>query len=62
MAEKWSYSNATSTSAGGYIGLTYWAAGPWWPDGYMYLAEPRPFPAGTEPAQLATLKRYLPRR
>jgi endoglucanase len=34
----------TSTSAGGYIGLTYWAAGPWWPDGYMYLAEPRPIP------------------
>lgn len=50
----------TSTAAGGYIGLTYWAAGPWWPDSYMYLAEPRPFPAGAEPAQLTTLKRYLP--
>ena len=23
----------TSNGAGGYIGLTYWAAGPWWPDG-----------------------------
>jgi endoglucanase len=50
----------TSTAAGGYIGLTYWAAGPWWPDSYMYLAEPRPFPAGADPAQLKTLKRYLP--
>jgi endoglucanase len=50
----------TSTSAGGYIGLTYWAAGPWWPDGYMYLAEPRPFPNGGDPAQLKTLKGYLP--
>ena len=50
----------TSTAAGGYIGLTYWAAGPWWPDGYMYLAEPRPFPAGADPAQLKTLRRYLP--
>jgi endoglucanase len=51
----------TSTVAGGYIGLTYWAAGPWWPDGYMYLAEPRPFPAGSEPVQLKTLKSYLSR-
>ncbi len=51
----------TATSAGGYIGLTYWANGPWWPDSYMYLAEPRPFPAGTEPVQLQTLKTYLPR-
>jgi endoglucanase len=51
----------TATSAGGYIGLTYWANGPWWPDSYMYLAEPRPFPAGTEPVQLKTLKTYLPR-
>ena len=51
----------TSTSAGGYIGLTYRAAGPWWPDGYMYLAEPRPFPTGAEPTQLTTLKGYLPR-
>jgi endoglucanase len=50
----------TTTSAGGYIGLTYWANGPWWPDNYMYLAEPRPFPAGPEPAQLKTLKAYLP--
>jgi endoglucanase len=51
---------ATSTSAGGYIGLTYWSAGPWWPDGYMYLAEPRPFPNGGDPAQLRMLKGYLP--
>jgi endoglucanase len=51
---------ATSTSAGGYIGLTYWANGPWWPDSYMYLAEPRPFPAGGEPVQLKTLKRFIP--
>jgi endoglucanase len=50
----------TSTAAGGYIGLTYWAAGPWWPDNYMYLAEPRPFPTGADPAQLKTLKSYLP--
>ena len=50
----------TSTAAGGYIGLTYWAAGPWWQDSYMYLAEPRPFPAGAEPMQLKTLKAYLP--
>jgi endoglucanase len=50
----------TATSAGGYIGLTYWANGPWWPNNYMYLAEPRPFPAGGEPAQLKTLKTYLP--
>jgi endoglucanase len=52
---------ASAASAGGYIGLTYWANGPWWPDGYMYLAEPRPFPAGAEPVQLKTLKTYLPR-
>jgi endoglucanase len=52
---------ASATSAGGYIGLTYWANGPWWPDGYMYLAEPRPFPAGAEPVQLKTLKTYPPR-
>jgi endoglucanase len=50
----------TSTAAGGYIGLTYWTAGPWWPDSYMYLAEPRPFPTGADPAQLKTLKSYLP--
>jgi hypothetical protein len=50
----------TTTGAGGYIGLTYWADGPWWADSYMYLAEPRPFPAGPEPAQLKTLKSYLP--
>jgi endoglucanase len=50
----------TSTAAGGYIGLTYWAAGPWWADSYMYLAEPRPFPTGADPAQLKTLKGYLP--
>ena len=49
-----------STTNGGYIGLTYWANGPWWPDSYMYLAEPRPFPTGPEPAQLKTLKLYLP--
>jgi endoglucanase len=52
---------ATSTAAGGYIGLTYWAAGPWWPDSYMYLAEPRPFPSGAEPIQLKTLKSFVPR-
>jgi endoglucanase len=50
---------AASADAGGYIGLTYWAAGPWWPDSYMYLAEPRPFPGGADPAQLQTLKSYL---
>ena len=52
----------TSTAAGGYIGLTYWTVGPWWQDSYRYLAEPRPFPAGAEPAQLKTLKSYLPRQ
>jgi endoglucanase len=51
----------TSTAEGGYIGLTYWANGPWWADSYMYLAEPRPFPTGAEPAQLKTLKGYVPR-
>jgi endoglucanase len=51
---------AASTASGGYIGLTYWANGPWWPDNYMYLAEPRPFPTGVDPAQLKTLKSYLP--
>jgi endoglucanase len=50
-----------ATGAGGYIALTYWANGPWWPNNYMYLAEPRPFPAGPEPAQLKTLKSYLRR-
>ncbi len=50
---------AASTTAGGYIGLTYWAAGPWWHDSYMYLAEPRPFPTGTDPAQLKALKSFL---
>jgi len=50
----------TSTAAGGYIALTYWAAGPWWQDQYMFLAEPRPFPTGSAPPQLATLRRYLP--
>lgn len=58
LLDAW-HAAATSTSAGGYIGLTYWAAGPWWADSYMYLAEPRPFPVGKEPAQLATLKKYL---
>ncbi|MCK1404928.1 glycoside hydrolase family 5 protein [Bradyrhizobium sp. 76] len=55
-------SAAASATAGGYIGLTYWAAGPWWPNDYMYLAEPRPFPTGADPAQLETLKKYLPTR
>jgi endoglucanase len=50
----------TSTAAGGYIALTYWAVGPWWADNYMYLAEPRPFPTGAYPAQLNLLKSYLP--
>ena len=59
VLEAW-HAATTSTAAGGYIGLTYWAGGPWWPDSYMYLAEPRPFPAGAEPAQLTALKRYLP--
>jgi endoglucanase len=54
-------SAAASNDSGGYIGLTYWANGPWWPDNYMYLAEPRPFPTGVDPAQLKTLKNYLPR-
>jgi endoglucanase len=49
----------TSSAVGGYIGLIYWAAGPWWPDNYMYLAEQRPFPTGTDPAQLKTLKGYV---
>jgi len=49
----------TSTAAGGYIALTYWAAGPWWADNYMYLAEPRPFATGADPAQLKLLKNYL---
>jgi endoglucanase len=60
LLDSWRAASA-SASAGGYIGLTYWAAGPWWGEDYMYLAEPRPFPAGPEPAQLTTLKRYLPR-
>jgi endoglucanase len=50
----------TTTAKGGYIGLTYWAAGPWWQDSYMYLAEPRPFTAGAEPTQLKMLKAYVP--
>ena len=50
----------TSSAGGGYIGLIYWAAGPWWPDNYMYLVEQRPFPTGTDPTQLKTLKGYLP--
>jgi endoglucanase len=54
-------SATTSSGGGGYIGLTYWANGPWWPDGYMYLGEPRPFPNGPEPVQLRTLKEYVPR-
>jgi endoglucanase len=60
LLESWRAATA-ATSDGGYIGLTYWANGPWWQDGYMYLAEPRPFPAGPEPVQLKTLKAYLPR-
>jgi endoglucanase len=59
LLDHWQAATA-STSAGGYIGLTYWAAGPWWPDSYMYLAEPRPFPTGADPAQLQSLKGYLP--
>jgi endoglucanase len=51
----------TSSGGGGYIGLTYWANGPWWPDSYMYLGEPRPFPNGPEPVQLRTLKEFVPR-
>jgi len=56
LLEHW---KAAATASGGYIGLTYWAAGPWWPDSYMYLAEPRPFPTGADPAQLKMLKSYL---
>jgi endoglucanase len=57
-----SFKDATDeSSAGGYIGLTYWANGPWWPDSYMFLAEPRPFPGGPEPEQLKLLKSYVPR-
>jgi len=52
---------ATSANVGGYIGLTYWAAGPWWPDNYMFLAEPWQFPTGTDPAQLKLLKSCLTR-
>jgi endoglucanase len=59
LIDQWA-SAAASTASGGYIGLTYWANGPWWPDNYMYLAEPRPFPTGVDPAQLKTLKNYLP--
>lgn len=59
LLDAWRAAPASATG-GGYIGLTYWANGPWWPDSYMYLAEPRPFPAGSEPAQLKTLKLYLP--
>jgi endoglucanase len=50
----------TTTANGGYIGLTYWAAGPWWPDSYTYLIEPRPFPMGAEPTQLKMLKTFAP--
>ena len=59
LLEAWQAAAAVS-DAGGYIGLTYWANGPLWPDSYMYLAEPRPFPGGPEPPQLTTLKRFLP--
>jgi endoglucanase len=52
---------AIDASGSGYIGMTYWANGPWWPDSYMYLAEPRPFPSGAEPEQLKLLKRYITR-
>ncbi|MBV9985232.1 glycoside hydrolase family 5 protein [Bradyrhizobium sp.] len=61
LLEAWQAAAAVSDT-GGYIGLTYWADGPLWPDSYMYLAEPRPFPGGPEPPQLATLKRFLPQR
>ena len=49
---------STTPTSSGYIGLTYWAAGPWWPDNYMYLGEPRPFSTGPKPAQLTQLESY----
>ena len=57
LLDHWISSIGTG-SKGGYIALTYWSAGPWWQDSYMYLVEPRPFPSGAEPEQLKTLKKY----
>jgi len=38
-----------------YLGWTYWAAGPWWPDDYFSLLDPR---AGEAP-QMTALRPYL---
>ena len=38
-----------------YLGWTYWAAGPWWPNDYFTLIEPR---AGDAP-QMTALRPYL---
>ncbi|MBS0270788.1 MAG: hypothetical protein JSS54_17670 [Proteobacteria bacterium] len=59
MLRSWQSSLATP-SEGGYIGFTYWAAGPWWDKNYPYLAEPRPFPDGTPPPMLGQLKKHIP--
>jgi endoglucanase len=60
MLSSWKSAMATP-SEGGYIGFTYWAAGPWWDNNYPYLVEPRPFPGGTPPPMLDQLKKYVPR-
>lgn len=59
MLRSWQSSLATP-SEGGYIGFTYWAAGPWWDKNYPYLAEPRPFPGGMPPPMLDQLKKHIP--
>ncbi|SFV30163.1 glycoside hydrolase family 5 protein [Hyphomicrobium facile] len=60
MLNSWKSAMATP-SEGGYIGFTYWAAGPWWDKNYPYLVEPRPFPGGAAPPMLDQLKKYIPR-
>ena len=54
--------NALSAVAGAmqarqdiYLGWTYWAAGPWWPDDYFTLLEPK----GGEAPQMTALRPYL---
>jgi endoglucanase len=44
-----------------FTGWTWWAAGPWWANDYVYLLEPNA--DGSDPNRLmATLQQYFPPR
>jgi endoglucanase len=44
-----------------WVGYTYWAAGPWWPKGYMFCLEPDDLKSGTpvDKPQMAIISQHL---